>query len=238
MSARKYARYLLLMFCGFVACTLLTMVYKDFKSPKPFIPGDVFRIVSSNKIAGTAWVVEFKKKRFMVTAAHFCTKVPIAETFVLNDETSMSVLSIDKVNDICILKLSNSNKLKPFIIEDNYEELAVGEPMEYMGFPNQAPVRIAGFLVGIYSSMEKIGPMLINLDCEIYGGFFHNRDCLVMQNFLLTTMLTDFGASGSPVYNKRGIVGILVSMNKYNKFAIVIPVNKIILNLKKVTNDE
>lgn len=156
-------------------------------------------------IRGTAFSVG---KKHLITAGHLCLNVfkkfsaPdfldssselyfINENFQISNTTdSLKIISIDTVNDICLIE-SKNNPLIPLKVElDEYE---LGEEMYVVGAPTGTfPI----FTKGYVAMNEPV---------------FDGRE---LSTKVMLSIPIFQGNSGSPLFNKKGnVVGMIVAAN-------------------------
>jgi Trypsin-like peptidase domain len=92
----------------------------------------------SGKTMGSAFYVDFEDKQYLLTAAHVVgadaseLKIKSKDKWI---SFPCSVLAIDEVEDIIVLKMPISFKSKDIPVELSAEGLLWGQPVWFLGFP-------------------------------------------------------------------------------------------------------
>jgi S1-C subfamily serine protease len=143
----------------------------------------VFKLNNQVHDVGTAFVVEYKQKRFMVTAEHVCRTNRDGGLYVNGSDKKYAILSVNLLTDVCI-----------------------------MAAPNVAGLKLAFAPAKLYEHVHSIGNPFKQV-AVLSGGYVGRQIQLSFMNEVTETSIkTGPGASGSPVFNKSGdVVGMMQS---------------------------
>ena len=158
--------------------------------------------------SGTAGLVEYRGKSYLVSNWHVCRNFKNGETKAKSDyygaEYKVKVLVMSPEHDLCIMKAPATGGLK------------LGKPVKYLspvytaGYPKSSRDRI------VLSAGHRVGIEHVILDYGTAGcpSTFTKTQKSCTHEFELqdTTLLGEPGCSGSPMVNSKGeLVGVFNS---------------------------